>query len=441
MTTSDGSDAMATMSNRQAPLPPRPLPRDAFLDPATYAATRLPVDFASTIIPDAYTSEAFFELEQDRIFRRTWVPVCASDEVRNAGDFVVVEVGGQSVIVCRNRVGELRAHHNVCRHRGARLAIEERGHRDRFFQCPYHSWAYSLDGDCLGTPLFTPESGIPADQQAVFDMSGVKAFDRKDYPLHAVRIEACLGLIWLCLDPDTPPLQNQLGDLAERLAPFRLDEATVVRTADYEIDANWKLIAENFLEYYHLPWVHPELVKVSPVKDHYRWQGPGMYCGFCTTPIADNSDEGGWKGLAPLESLDPENRVSARFAWVLPTVAINALPNHTVFILPRPVSAARSSERIYLLAHPAVIEAAGGDAEPGIDALLEFWDLVNRQDVEIVERVQAGLSNLAYTGGRMCYRFEETLHRFQNLVIDRMLGVWAVPGGDAEPQTPMFQVG
>ena len=84
---------------------------------------------------------------------------------------MVVDVAGRSLIVCRTRAGELRAHHNVCRHRGTRLCEVAHGSVERFFQCPYHAWTYDLEGRLLGTPLFTPEAGIPAEAEAAFDMS------------------------------------------------------------------------------------------------------------------------------------------------------------------------------------------------------------------------------------------------------------------------------
>ena len=106
--------------------PPRPVPAAAFTEESTYAATRLPVDLASTLIPDAYVSAEFHALERERLFAHSWVPVAVTDDVVEAGSFVVVEVAGRSLVVCRDRAGELRAHHNVCRHRGSRLVVEER---------------------------------------------------------------------------------------------------------------------------------------------------------------------------------------------------------------------------------------------------------------------------------------------------------------------------
>ena len=367
------------------------------------------------------------------------MPVCVSDEVAEPGSFVVVEVAGRSLIVCRNRSGELRAHHNVCRHRGTQLLLDgERGRVERFFQCPYHAWAYDLDGSCLGTPLFTPEAGIPRDQQGAFDMSDVQSFDKADHALYPARVDTWASIVFVCLDPDSPSLADELGDLPERLAGYRLGEHRLLRRVEYEIAANWKLVGENFMEYYHLPWVHPGLVKVSPLKAHFRWQGTGMYIGFCTTPIAANTEDGGWLGIPALSTLDDEDGTSARFVWLFPSIAVNVLPNHTFLLLTRPTAAGSTQEVAYLLAHPECSDRAGEALEAEVERLLAFWDEVNSEDIAIVERVQAGLADPAYTGGRMCYRFEEPVHRFQNIVIDRVLGIRRVPPGDTLAQQPMF---
>jgi choline monooxygenase len=264
---------------------------DAFTREDTYAATRRPVELAQTLMPEAYTSEAFFALERECVFGKGWVAVGCSAQVPEPGDALVTEVAGRSIFVVRKRDGQLRAFYNACRHRGTRLLKPDECRVKRFIRCPYHSWAYDLDGRCVGTPLFTG-SDIPADQQAAFDMQDVAAFDRADYGLLPVAVEAWGPLVFVNFDPDPAPLTEQLGDLPTRTAAYRLDEWQLARTSEYEIAANYKLVAENFMEYYHLPWVHPGLVKVSPIEAHYRWQGTGMYVGFCTTPIAPDTDDG-----------------------------------------------------------------------------------------------------------------------------------------------------
>lgn len=387
-----------------------------YLLPETYAATRRPVDWAATLIPEAYRSAEFYALEQPRVFSTSWVAAGLTAQVRAPGDVLVAEVAGQSVLITRNPAGALRAFYNVCRHRGAQL-VDGPG-RLRVIRCPYHSWGYDLDGRCLGTPLFEG-APIPPEMRGLFDMVGVKEFDRADYGLLPVRVDAWGPLIFVNLTGDAMPLAAWLGDLPERFAAYRLEDWTLQRQQPYTFAANWKLVAENYMEYYHLPWVHPELIKVSRMEDHYRWQGPGLYTGMTTSPVSPNTETGGWLALPPFGALTPPDSVSGRFVWLFPNVSLSVLPNHVFIMLLTPDGPARTVEQTYLLSHPDSLAPAGAQAE--LDNLLAFWDRVNREDIAIVERVQRGLRNTAYTGGRMCYQFEEAVHRFQNLVIDRML--------------------
>ncbi|OZM79426.1 aromatic ring-hydroxylating dioxygenase subunit alpha [Pseudonocardia sp. MH-G8] len=420
-----------------AALPARPVDPARFTDEATYRHTRLPVELASTLIPDAYCAPEFFALEQERVFTTGWVAVGLAADVDRPGACVVVEVAGRSIIVTRNRGGRLRAFHNVCRHRATKLlspGAREVGHRGRI-RCPYHSWTYDTDGSCLGTPLFEG-SDVPAGQEPVFDTSVAKGFDRADYGLLPVAVDTWGFFLFVNLAADPAPLATQLGDLPRRFTDHRLEEWVPQRRRTYDVAANYKLVGENFMEYYHLPWVHPELNKVSKFSDHYRWQGPGMYTGMSTTPVSRNTDAGGWDGLRPLSSLGAQDAESGRFVWLFPSTALVVLPNHAFVLLNQPVSANRTVETAVLLCHPESLDDP--TAQDGLAQLEQFWDLVNRQDLEIVERVQEGIENPAYRGGRMCFRFEEPLHRFQNMVIDKMLGIDRIPAGDEETMTRMF---
>lgn len=409
---------------------------DAFTREQTYAATRRRVSLAETLPREAYTSDEFFALEHERVLGTGWVPVGCVDELREPGDTLVVDVAGRSVLIARNGRGELKAFYNVCRHRGCKLLDDSERHVRRLIRCPYHSWTYDLDGRCVGTPLFSG-SEIAPEQQPAFDMEQVEAFDRADYGLLPVAAQASGPLLFVNLDSNPTSLDDQLGDLMQRTAGYRLDEWQVARTAEYEIAANYKLIAENYMEYYHLPWVHPGLLKVSPIETHHRWQGGGMYNGFCTSPIAPDTSDGGWQhGLPPIDGLDPIDAVSARFIWLFPTVALNVLPNHLFIMLVRPVNPRLTRETTYLLAHPG---SRSVDArEASLDQIASFWDMINREDIAIVERVQAGLDSTPFPGGRLCYRFEEPLHRFANMIADRMVGVARVPPGDDAETVPMF---
>ncbi len=418
------------MNHPDSQLRTTPFGAEAFTQEETYAELRRPVGFAQTLVREAYTSDEFFALERERVFRSGWVAVGLLDRVRNAGDVLVADVGGRSIFVVRNRDGELRGFYNVCRHRGTALLREGECRVGRFVRCPYHGWAYDLDGKCLGTPLFTYE--IPDDQRPAFDMGEDAEFDKADFGLLTVPVDTWGPLVFASLDPEPGDLHEHLGDLPERTAGYRLDEWTLADTRQYDIAGNWKLIAENF-EWYHLPWVHPELNRLSPVDAHYHWQGPGMYLGGCVELQDD-----GWnnKDLPPIEGLSDEDLRFSRFGYVFPNAGLVISPNSVWILFVDPVSPHRTIETTWLLTHPESASTPAAQVE--VEKLATFLDTVNKEDVDIIERVHAGLDGTPFPGGRMCYRFEAMIHRFQNMIADRMVGRHHIPPGYGDGTVPMF---
>ncbi len=407
------------------------LSRDDYTREQTYGATRLPVERATSLIPDAYRSQDFFEVEEERVFGKAWVCVGYTCQVREPGEMFVAVVAGQSLIVTRDKGGRLRAFYNVCRHRGSVLLTQDGLHD--VIRCPYHAWGYALDGRCLGTPYFKGMD-ISEEERAAFDTSEAKEFRKEDYGLLQVRVESWGCFVFVNLDPNARPLSEWLGDLPQRFARYPLDELRLVGRRHYQINANWKLIAENFMEYYHLPWVHPELCKVSGFKDHYRFQGPGMYTGMITWPLSRNPSTVDLD-LPPMRGLDEREAQTAYWIMMFPSTALFLLPNHVFVLLFRPDGPRRSLEYADLLAHPNV-----ADGKAKLTAIHDFWAMVNDQDIKAVERVQQGLASNAYPGGRLCFRFEEPVHRFQNMVIDLMTGKQRIPPGDREEKLPIAAV-
>ena len=396
-------------------------PIEAFRTETAWASIRVPLEKSSTLPAAAYVDPEFFELEQERVFGAGWVAIAFADEVRSPGQTIVRDVAGQSVIATRNKAGEFRAFRNACRHRGTEL-IESDCLVDGVIRCPYHRWGYNLDGTLVATPKF--------DELPVAD------FDRADYGLHPVSIDTFAGLLFVSLAPETLPLDECLGDLGERLAGYRLDEWRLRETRDFEIEANWKLISENFQEYYHLTWVHPDLAKVSRVADHYRYQGPGMYCGQTTSPVSsDERDD--WTQLPPPQWLNESDRASGRFVALFPNVLLSVLPNHVFVMLLEPLAAGRTLE------HTGFLLPEGDDpvTDEAFAATRAFWIEVNDEDIGIVERGQRGLTKGGFTGGRLSPRFEEPLHRFYNMLADRFVGRERVPDGDASDDLDLYGSG
>jgi len=372
-----------------------------YVDERFWAATRRPLEQATGLPPVAYTGDDFFEAEQRRLFGRAWVAVASAAEVAEPGRLLVRSVGGTSVLITRDRDGVLRAFINSCRHRGTELASEDCT-VSRMIRCPYHRWGYALDGSLVASPLF--------DEVPRAD------FDPAELSLLPVRVEIWGLDVFVCLDEATPPLAEWLGDLPERMAGYGFEGWVVHQKCTFDVAANWKLITENFQEYYHLAWVHPELAKVSRVRDHYRYQGPGLYCGQTTTPVSsDERDD--WLVLPNAPGLDSSDSVSGRFVAVFPNLTLAVLPGHAFVIRLEPLSSGATREHCSLLLPSSTPAEQYGDAAA---ETLKFWIEVNNEDIDICERSHRGLALGGAPPGPLSPRFEEPLHRFQNMVADCM---------------------
>lgn len=378
------------------------IPISEFTEEKLFSKTRLPTEEASTLMPDCYRRADFFELESQKIFANAWVCVGYASQVDQPGKMLRAQVAGQPLVITRNKEGKLRGFFNVCRHRGSLLVLEEKKHER--FRCPYHSWTYDLDGQLLNCPLFTLDHD--------------KNFNKGEYNLLPARVSQYGCFIFVCLSEQTPNLSDYLGDMPQDYKNFPLEELKLVRRKKYNIKANWKLIAENFLEYYHLPWVHPELCEVTPIEMHKRNQGAGMYMSFYASPLGKSGSSLDSSALSPMPGLNKSEQDSGYFPFVFPNVAMFLLPHHLFSLIISPQSINESQEFGDLLVHPSVFNDP--DADKKIDEIFAFYDMVNQQDILAVELVQQGIMAQTYPGGRMCYRFEEPVHRFQNMIIDHL---------------------
>ena len=203
-----------------------------------------------TLPRDAYLSADHFAREAERIFHREWFFVGRQESIPSAGDYLHVEVAGESVLIVRSRSGGLSAFYNVCRHRGSRLVMEDPGASGHFkgsIRCPYHAWTYGLEGQLRNAPFLTESDGLRREQLS----------------LYPVAVDTWAGFVFVNLTPSelTPErsLAAQLGGTIERTRNYPLAELRVGRRITYDVNANWKTIVENYNECYHCGSVHPEL--------------------------------------------------------------------------------------------------------------------------------------------------------------------------------------
>ena len=346
-----------------------------------------------------YTSAAVWEEERERIWFGGWVCVGRAEEVANPGDYLVRDLAGESIFIVRNLRGELGAFYNVCAHRGTRLLDAEPacGHLGKVVKCPYHAWAYDLDGRLVGTP----------------NVHETETFEREDYPLHRIALETYGGFLFVSLNADAPPLGEAIRRSTETLADFdryRLDELRVARRIVYEVASNWKILVENFDECLHCPTIHPELVKLVPL---YRlgevWDGEAPDGGNWMREDAQSFTLTGTSTLPRFPGLNEDDYHLYFGAHQFPNLMVNLHPDAVMTYLLEPRGPGHTTVTSEFLFRPETIDAPGFDPSPVVD----LWDLISRQDWAVCERAQLGIGSRAYTSGvyprndRLLFAFNE----------------------------------
>ena len=334
----------------------------------------------SKTIPSAwYVHPDFHAFDRDAVMARTWQYVGPAERVRNHGDFMSDFIAGNPVVVVRNKEGELRAYYNVCKHRGGPLAMEECGH-SKVLQCKYHGWTYLLDGSLRGVPRF----------------DRTELFDKKDFGLDAVAVQEWQGMIFCCLEPDrAPALDEVMAGITERIAPLDLGGLGFHQRDRYDVKANWKVYVDNYLEGYHIPLVHPELCDVldfrsyqTDTMEHYSLQH---------SPLKDD------------DNIYGSSDDAAFYYFVYPNIMFNILPGR-LQVNRVDAQAWNACQTLFDYYYsPDIL-----DGDPGrIESDRAFADKVQEEDIDICQRVQAGLESRAYDQGRFSYDLEGGVHHFQ----------------------------
>lgn len=205
---------------------------------ALAANAALPFKRARAMPTEVYTSVDFMEQELEHIFRQDWFCVGRASALAKPGDYVTCELAGQPIIVLRDRDNKLQALSNVCLHRMSTL-LQGRGNT-RSIVCPYHAWTYNLDGTLRGAPAMTQNED----------------FCKKNYKLPTVRCQEWQGWAFVSLNPDAPAVADQLVDVEDLIGDFGMGDYTETFFETHVWDTNWKVLAENFMESYHLPVCH-----------------------------------------------------------------------------------------------------------------------------------------------------------------------------------------
>jgi Rieske 2Fe-2S family protein len=360
---------------------------------AALARTSAELNAATTLPAIAYCSEAIHALEQQALFPHRWLCVAREEDVGAPGEFVTQEIGDERVLLVCDETKLPHAFFNVCRHRGARLVCEPSGHLRSAITCPYHAWSYGFDGRLRRAPRMT--LGARADTLALAAMP---------LALHD-------GFVWINLDRNAAPFDPKaLPDLV-RFGLGRLERASRL---DYEVGCNWKIVCENYSECYHCPRVHPQLSRLSDLSrggfeagEHYNGGPMQLRPGAETLSMSGRST---WPRLAPGAAASD----FIHYYLVYPNFMLGIHPDYLVTHRVWPLAPARSRVECVLFVLPQARAAEDFDATE----VLDFWDLTNRQDWALCERVQQGAASRGYVPGPY-HPSERCVHAF-----DRWYAQW-----------------
>ncbi len=377
-----------------------------------------------------YVDKAVFEKDLSKVFHNNWLFAGHSCEIRKSGDYFTFEVGEESLLILRDKSGDVRAFFNVCRHRGSKIATEPCGHA-KALVCPYHQWVYALDGSLTNARLMGDN------------------FDKDDYRLRSAEVREVAGLIFVCLAPDesTPDFGHFFRAIEPQLRPHGLEKGKVVVRHHYEVRANWKTLIENNRECYHCRVSHPEFCMSNYDlglpgdlrsddgydalldSEYRRWRELGLSPGEISFPggypyrvsrfplkegFVTESLDGSRVG--PLMGDLSDQQVGSLRLITLPNFWAHANCDYAMTTRLTPVSADVTRVLVSFLVHEDAVE--GKDYDP--DQVAYVWKTTSEQDWELCENNYAGIKSVAYEPGPLSEVTESSVESFLQWYLDRL---------------------
>jgi len=362
-------------------------------------ATSLPAVAMPSLPPAAYTDPLLYEQELAEVYGRSWILVGHASELAQPGQYLTLDIGLEPVVVVRGYDGVLRAMSNVCRHRASTI-LEGAGHVKRVMRCPYHAWTYDLDGQLAAAP----------------QARGFACLDRDSIALPQFKVEEWAGLVFCGTDP-AMSLDDLLGPVKPFLETFGLADLEVFQWPEHgprkdEVFAeNWKILADNYLEDYHVPVAHPALVRLLDVKQTFgesnEWSEWSVL-PMRSKPSRDETERRYQEIVrrAPGMPEIMERRWGHICIW--PGTFMELYPHHIDTWQLDPLGLGSTRARTFTLIHPD----AGPDAALARDLMHELMVDVMAEDVEITTRVQRGVRAPSYQGGILNDEQEPSVVRF-----------------------------
>ena len=328
-----------------------------------------------------YLLDEHYADECKAIFHKEWFCVGRREGLAGRGDYRLVNICGESILIVCGEDATLHAFFNVCRHRGSQLIMapdctEQQGCFKAGIRCPYHSWNYQLDGTLHNTPHLN--------------------IDKSALGLHRVAVDCWGGFVFVRLNAEADDtLTEMLGEIPQRVNRYPLSELRTGHRIAYQVQANWKVILENYNECYHCAGVHPELCKIVPVFRKNGAQGLDWDKGIPQLEGTNTFTMDGTTKRAPFPDLDDDEQVRHKGELIYPNMMLSLSMDHAAVFYLWPRSPHHTDIVCEFLFHPDEMEKSDFDPMDAAD----FWDLVNLQDWAICENVQRGMQSQVFVSG------------------------------------------
>ena len=372
---------------------------------ASYSNTRpeVAVSDAMTLPQSYYTDPAWYLREMETIHFDMWLCAGRTSQIPQAGDYFLRQVANASVIITRDEHNNIRAFHNVCRHRGARL-LDGSGNCPHTITCPYHGWTYRHDGALIGTPVRESFPGL----------------NRAEHGLRPVRVDIAFGFVFVCLAGDPPPVSKVWGRLADELLPYRFEDMVPLEPISQETwPVDWKIAMDNYLESYHVPIGHPGLFRMFTPDYDDQASVPGVARGISWLREQESPRwaEGLYQRLIGKATahLPEDQRRCWRFYSALPNLGMDVYPERMDFFQVLPDGPGRCIVRGAVFGLP--------DERREMRAIRYLSSRINTQvnneDKRLCARVQRGLASSSYRPGPLS-QLERWMFEFHNLLRERI---------------------
>lgn len=367
---------------------------------------------AGRVLPGlAYRDPDVFEAEFEGIFRTSWISIACGQNVPNAGDLFPVRIAGQSLFAARDEEGRVRVFYNLCRHRGARLVAEPCHARSGRITCPYHAWTFGVDGKFKSAPHFHRDEARDSLDQTEADGLG----------LISIRSAVWRDIVFINLSGDAEPFEDFIRPVADRLTHWTESELRPLCSDEYEIKADWKLVAENFLDAYHLPVLHPveggfrDALLTEDVELSDDIVGLVMPEGY---GFAENSAFPAWT-LPRFPDLSEDEKQQVVLFSIFPNTLILVESDNSQVMVLRPQGAGLTSETF---ANYVVSDAAQEESHADERAELRRSSLeINDQDVDLLAGLQQSRSMDVGGDTQLCEAWDATPQRFQRIWARQLL--------------------